>query len=257
MEQQETQQPQPNVEAESLVLSQEEVTKTLNDETIEPEVVLPSEEFEVPDKFKGKSAEEIAKAYVELEKMKAPQPTQQEEGGDEESTSDQETIQPYIDKVLNNEELTEDEYNVLQSKYNMSKEQLDEQIDFIRYKQDKQNKQLYDSVGGKELFDSAVTWAKSTYTPEEIQAYNDALASASPNIQKVIIKGIIDQYQLASKLPQERTLHTNEAPRGKAKGYQSQHELLQDMGDPRYGNDRSYTKMVEAKMEVTDDTGWA
>ena len=258
---QETNQPAQENEEQSLVLSQEEVQQTLNDEPITEEPVLPSEAFEVPDKFKGKSAEEIAKAYVELEKMKTQQPTQEpkqeEEGGGPESTPEDDTVQQYIQKVLNNESLTEDEYQEIQTKYNVSKEQVDEQIDYLKYKQEKKNKELYDSVGGKELFTSAVEWAKTNYSPEEIKAYNEALASATPNIQKVIIKGIIDQYQLAAKIPGERTLHTNEAPRGKPKGYQSQHELLKDMQDSRYGNDRSYTKMVEAKMEVTDDSGWA
>ena len=255
---------QPSVEQEqSLVLSPEEVTQTLNNESIEPEVVLPSDQgFSMPDKFEGKSAEDIAKAYMELEKMKTQKPEEvpdvpaEEEGGDKASGLE-DSIQQSIDKFLRGGELTEDEYTVIQTKNNITKEQVDEHLEYLKYKSDKENNKLLESVGGKELFDKAVAWAKETLTPEEIGEYNKALEEATPAIQKVIIQGLINQHSLAQKAPGEMTLHSNTSPAPKSKGYQSQHELLQDMQDPRYGQDRSYSKMVEQKMNVTDDSGWA
>jgi len=52
----------------------EQVTPPV-EEVLEEPTVLPSDEvpFEMPEKFAGKTAEEIAKSYVELEKFKASQ----------------------------------------------------------------------------------------------------------------------------------------------------------------------------------------
>jgi len=263
MQQEETQvnPEQPQVEAQSQVLSQEEVEKTLNDESLEPEIVLPSDqgEFEVPDKFKGKSAEEIAKAYVELEKLKNTSPaqeteTQQEEGGDSESPT---KVDDYVSKVVKGEELTEEDYTKLQETHNMTKEQIDEQVEFIKYKQEKYVETLLADVGGKDLFKEAVGWAQTNLDETAIKEFNEAMDGASPKIQKVLARSLITQYQQqGNNYVAPETLHTNKGPEVKSKGYTSQHALLTDMSDPRYGVDRSYTKMVEDKMSITDDSTW-
>jgi hypothetical protein len=248
------------VEEQSQILNQEEIEKTLNDEPIEEEVVLPSDtaDFSMPSKFEGKSAEEIARAYVELEKFKA---SKQEEGGDPVSTTPEPTadtdVQQYVNKVVKGEELTEEDYTTLQEKHNLSKEQIDEQIEFIKYKQEKYVDTLLEEVGGRSAFKEAVGWAQEALSEDEIKEFNAAMEEAPPKVQKVLARNLINQYKQAGNTPTTQdVLHTNNAPQPKSKGYQSQHELMQDMSDPRYGNDRSYTKMVEKKMSMTDDSKW-
>ena len=253
-----TQQPSQPQEEQSQILNQEEIQKTLSDEPITEEVTLPSDtaDFSMPSKFEGKSAEEIARAYVELEKYKNSKQSEETPPPTEETPPPANEVQPYIERVLKGEELTEEDYTTLQEKTNMSKEQIDEQLEYIKYKSEKEQNKLLESVGGKDKFNSAVAWAREVYTQDEIKAYNEALAEATPEVQKVIIKGLINQYDMATKVPTERVLHSNTAPTPPGKGYKSQHELMKDMSDPRYGSDRSYTKMVEKKMSITDDSKW-
>ena len=139
----------------------------------------------------------------------------------------------------------------------MTKEQVDEQVEFIKYKQEKYVDSILADVGGKDLFKEAVGWAQTSLDAEAVAEFNEAMEGASPKIQKVLARSLITQYQASGNKPEGEVLHTNTPPKTQGKGYQSQHDLLTDMGDKRYGNDRSYTQMVEEKMSVTDDSGWA
>jgi hypothetical protein len=248
---------QPSQEEQSQILSPEEVQKTLSDEPIEEEVTLPSDtaDFSMPSKFEGKSAEEIARAYVELEKYKASKQTTEDTPPTEEEPKGA-SLDEYVSKIVKGQELTEEDYATLQEEHKMSKEQIDEQVEFIKYKQEKYVNSLLEEVGGKSAFKEAVGWAQETFSEEELKEFNTAMEEAPPKVQKVLARSLITQYKQAGNTPTDTTLHTNKGPEVKTKGYQSQHELMKDMSDPRYGSDRSYTKMVEAKMSITDDSKW-
>ena len=82
---------------ESAVLSEGEVNTIVEGAPTEEAPTLPSDatEFTMPEKFAGKSAEEIAKSYLELEKFKGggqestegAEPSEPEEGKQEEPTT--------------------------------------------------------------------------------------------------------------------------------------------------------------------------
>ena len=145
-------------EEKSTVLSEEEVQATLSGEEPQSDVSLPSEsDFEMPDKFKGKSAEEIARAYAELEKMKAqPDEEAPEEDKPTEESDDSEYINPileegrpegsqdvpadqfveFVNEFDKNGQLSEDSYQKLQE-LGYSKEFVNEKIDYIQYKRER------------------------------------------------------------------------------------------------------------------------
>ncbi len=91
---------------QSTVLSEGEVAELTGD-TVQGEAVLTSEQevFEMPEKFAGKSAEEIAKSYMELEKFKAKD--EPKEGGDEVSKKISDKMSDEEDKESPKEEKEE------------------------------------------------------------------------------------------------------------------------------------------------------
>jgi len=259
-------------EEKSEVLSEEEVTAALSEEGIqEEEVSLPSDEvgYEMPEKFKGKSAEEIAKAYTDLEKFKE---TKAEEGGDEEATEEKEEApkdktkdeeaqaeyKRYADKVMSEEGLTDADYAALKEK-GYSKEQVDKEAESIRhhsefetYKADK----LIDSVleplgGGREKLAQVAEWAASTKTEAEVAEFNSALSKGGKLTQQALMRSLYSEYEAAGN-EVDTVLHTNSKQTTPNKGYSTQEQFFKDIDSPEYNNNPKFRAAVEAKMAKSD-----
>jgi len=255
----------PAVEEQSTVLSEEEVTQVVEG-TSEEEVTLPSDEvsFEMPEKFQGKSAEDIARAYLELEKMKAKS-SEEEKGGDttsqeekskddtkdEESSKTTEVIQDYVQEFLEKGELSEESYKALEEQ-GYTKEQVQDQMDFIKYKQEKTITTILEPLGGGvEKFNEVAVWAKENKSEAEVEAFNKALATAPLEAQRLLLKGLYSEYD-SSNSTQEEVLHTN-TPQTKPKGvYTTQEEFFKDIGSEEYKNNPKYRQMVEDKLGRSD-----
>ena len=263
---------------QSEVLTEGEVTDIV--EGKEPsEVILDSdkEEFKMPEKFAGKSAEEIAKSYMELEKFKASK----EEGGGQESTEgevpsepekgkadDKETKEPtteeqatydkYAAEYDENGSLSEEAYEAL-AKEGYTKEQVDSEIakreemkEYQQYKADKQlNSVLEPLGGGKEKFKAVAEWANSDKTEAEMIAFNKALADSPVVAQQALLRGLYAEYEAAGKA-EDTILHTNSPQTTPSKGYKTQEEFFKDIGSEEYKNNAAYRAAVEKKMSKSN-----
>jgi len=241
----------------SEVLSQEEVQKVLNDEELGTEPELPSdkEEVEIPEKFKGKSPEEIIKAYQELEKKLGQKEEPQEETQEEPETKPEVAVyEKFLDKVKGGEELSEEDYKELEEAgYN--KQFVDQQVEFINYQKQKYVEEFLGDFGGIDTFKEAVAWAKENWTEEQIQEYNEGLNAGNRLAQKALVRSLIEEYQGSTKTETE-PIHSNQPVNKPTKGYSSEVDFMSDISDPRYGNDPAYTKAVETKMSQTDTSNW-
>lgn len=213
-------------------------------------IELPSDEveFTMPEKFAGKTAEEIAKSYIELEKFKGGTP-EVETPPKETPTPEVEAGDPYIEEFLNTGELSEESYAALEAEGN-TRADIDDRMEFEGYKSKKAVDELVEVIGGIENFTAMDEWAKETFKPEQMESYSKELAGASKFAKQAILKDLYGQYNAAQngETPTADVVHTNERQTTTVKGYKSQHELQADMSDKRYGNDRSYTMAVEEKL---------
>jgi len=254
---------------QSTVLSESEVQETLETPVGEAEEVasLPSDspDFEVPDKFKGKSTEEVIKSYLELEKFKGK--TETEEGGDTEATQEKEEaptedkapeageFQKYADALDKNGELSTDDYTELAEK-GYTKEQVDEEIEYRQYKKDKAIKSMTDTLGGGvEKFTEVTRWANENKDATELAEFNKALTSSGKIAQQAMLKGLYAEYEAGNTT--DTTLHTNAPQVTPGKGYTSEADFFKDIGSEDYKTHKSFAKAVEAKLAKTDTTGWA
>jgi len=254
---------------ESATLSQEEVAEAVSGESPEVEVQLPSEEvkFEMPEKFAGKSAEEIAKSYMDLEKFKGGDqeskegevPSEPEKGKPEEETkADKEQYQKYADSLDKNGVLSEAEYAELAAA-GYTKEVVDAEIAdrsdrtaFESYKKDRALNEVLEPLGGgKEKFKEVSDWANTTKSAEEVTAFNSELATAGPLAKQALLRGLYYEYDTSSK-ETNNLLHSNTAPKTGSKGYTTQEEFFKDVGSEEYQTNISYRKAVEAKMALSD-----
>lgn len=254
---------------QSEVLTEGEVANIV--EGAEPEeAVLPSDEvgFELPDKFKGKSAEDIAKAYMELEKMKgspsdeetvSEQEDQDEVPEDKEISEEQATYNRYVEEFNKNGKLSDSDYAEL-AKAGYDKEAVDgeilkyqEQKDFKEYQQEKNlNKVLEPLGGGTEKFKEVAVWANKAKTPEDLKAFNEALEASSPLAQQAMLKGLYTEYDSANA-DTDVVLHSGSRQTTARKGYATQEEFFSDVGSPEYKNNEAYRKAVEKKMSLSGD----
>ena len=146
------------VQSEILTKAQVQDVVTETPPVVE-EQSLPSEtqEFEIPEKFKGKGQEDIIKAYLELESKLGRPP---------EETPPKEEPKPEVDE------------------------------EYIAYKQQKAQEELLKDVGGVEVYKQALEWARTNMTEDEVKEYNEALTEVEGNTKatKLLAKGLMDRY---------------------------------------------------------------
>ena len=249
------------VPEESAVLTEGEVNTIMSGESIEETPILPSDntEFIMPDKFKGKSVEEIARSYLELEKMKVSEPEATEEEVSLESEEDEEAFEEdYYNELVNTYEttgaLSAEQYAAL-AEEGYTKEQVDAEIsayndnkEFLAYKQEKHLNSIIEPLGGgQDKFKAVAQWANESKPVEDVKAFNAALSSASTIAQQAMLRGLYAEYESAGNTV-DTVLHTNTPQSLPSRGYKTQEEFFKDIGSEEYKNNAAYRKAVEDKM---------
>ncbi len=254
---------------QSTVLTEGEVTAVVEGETPVEEAILPSEKaaFEMPEKFQGKTAEEIAQSYLDLEKFKAtteepPTEEPKEETKEEPKAEEVEKYNEYKEHYDKNGELTEAQYAELAEK-GYTKAQVDaeikrvgEEAEYTKYKQEKVlNDVLAPFEGGVDKFKEVSKWAHENKTAEEVAEFNAALKGAGKLAQQALLKSLYADY--AAGNVEDVTLHTNSPQQSTTKGYATESDFFKDISSESYQTDKSYVARVEAKLAKSDTTQWS
>lgn len=225
---------------------------------------LVNEPFEIPEKFQGKSLEDIVKSYTELEKKLSEKPVVSpdvKEGDDTTKTKEveakvNETLTPdsfkkYEEAYISQGSLSEEHYSELADK-GLSKEVVDLYIEGAKARESIYTNSIYDSAGGKEQFESLVQWASENITDTSvIEALNKDLSSG--NVAKA--KWAVETLQLRRGTPPRRLEGDSGTDLGGMKTYRDKSEWKKDVGNALYGKDRKYTQIVDAKYLASKKKG--
>jgi hypothetical protein len=204
-------------------------------DTTQPQVEdtsLPSDEgeFVIPDKFAGKSAEDIAKAYVELERMKAKgeQPPADDTPPSDQPPADEapkvEEPNKYYQEFVEKGELSEDSFKELEDA-GYSREDIQERLEFEQYRQNKKVNAVVEAIGGLENYQAMEAWATENVVDEERVQFTTEFANASDYVKKVMLKDMYGRFKASTGNEGGDVIHTNESQFTAVKGYTSQHEL--------------------------------
>lgn len=220
------------------------------------------EEFSMPDKFEGKSAEEIAKAYMELEKMKKnsePEKKEYDENSKkEEKTEDNkketsEYLNDVVTKYISNGEVSEEDVKKLND-MGYSNDQIEIYKDGIVAQQEKATTDFLRTCDtNMDEYSKVLDWMTSSKSEDEIEEYNKLIIDAgdNTNLLKNIIGSAVKDYKSSNSQNQEQpkqyNLHSNNSRIG-VEGYKTKSEMYKDINDPRYRNDPSFRKVVEDKQ---------
>ena len=213
----------------------------------------------LPEKFQ--SAEDMAKAYSELEKkLSAPvtspaQPTDQQTPPDPNQPPQVPgvDVNKFFSEFSQNGTLSETSYAEL-AKAGLTKDVVDNYIAGQTAMQNARTQAGYQAVGGEENFKQMVSWAQANMTPAEIQAFNSQVSSPSQEAALLAVQGLQARYTAAVGSAPKNLLGGNASAVAPTSGYQSREQIVQAMSDPRYGADPAYRNSVMQKLMQTADS---
>tara|TARA_R100001082_G_scaffold31894_1_gene16375 strand:- start:1213 stop:2016 length:804 start_codon:yes stop_codon:yes gene_type:complete len=263
--------------AETLTYQPETTTETITDNLTEAEQesLKVGEELEQSQETllagKYKDAQELEKAYVELQKKL---------GDNKEESENTEKVSAEDDKSEEKSELSEhatlinsasDEYfkngNKLSDETMAKFTSLSSQ-DLIKAYMEVQSKtepssqvqvaeltdsdinQIKNSAGGDAAYSNIINWAKSNLDQKQITAFDEVVNTGSVQAIQLAVSGLKSEYNNANGV-EGRMVTGKNAPQNKDV-YRSQAELVRAMSDKRYDTDPAYRQDVIEKLERSD-----
>ena len=277
--------------AETLTVDTTPQTETVVDESGSIEGLTPDEQdsLQVGEQIqeqteqlfagKYKTAEDLEKAYGELQKKPGEKGNEDsEEAGDsepaesEETTEEaEETTQPSAAAELitsASEEYASNDGKLspetLEKFSSMSSQELVEAymkvqsnlpqgdlLDNTGDISDATVNEIKNYAGGEKSYGDMVQWASENLESGAVEAFDNIVNTGSVDAIKLAVNGLKAQYQNAVGF--EGTMVTGKAPVEQKDVYRSQAELVAAMSDKRYDNDPAYRQDVIAKLERSDN----
>lgn len=222
---------------------------------------------------KFKSAEDLEKAYLELQKklgQKEPDessPTDENESDDsEDATQDEES--PVAKRVSFLKEASEEYYSndnqlkpeTIEKLKGMPSEELIEAYLELQKNNpvvqsqplsDEAAKDIVASVGGQEAYNDTLAWAADNLKPEEVAAYDNVVNSGNKDAIFFAVQALNQRYKDSVGFEGQRI--SGKAPKATVKGFRSNAELAAAISDRRYRTDPAYRFDVEQKLASSGD----
>ena len=107
--------------------------------------------------------------------------------------------------------------------------------------------QIKNTAGGEEAYSNIINWAKGNVPKEQISAFDDVVNTGNVQAINLAVAGLKAQYDNANGV--EGRMVTGKAPTNSGDIYRSQAELVAAMNDPRYDRDPAYRQDVIEKLD--------
>ena len=221
---------------------------------------------------KFKSAEDLEKAYLELQK-KLGQKEDESAPSDEDSAPDdsapEEEEQSPVSKRVDFLKEASDEYysndnelkpETIQKLKEMPSEELIEAYLELQKNNpvakaqplsDDAAKTIVASVGGQDAYNDTLAWAADNLKPEEVAAYDNVVNSGNKDAIFFAVQALNQRYK--DSVGFEGQQISGRAPKSTVKGFRSNAELANAISDPRYRNDPAYRYDIEQKLAASGD----
>lgn len=218
---------------------------------------------------KYKNAEDLEKAYVELQKKlgdkEEPEATKDEEEVTDTKEEPQEKGEAYSliesasDEYYQNGETLSPE--TLEKFKGMSSQDLVEGY-MQMVKDNPQTKQpeidvttteinkIQNSVGGEAEYNKLVSWAGQNLKENEVKAFDDLVGTGNAAAIQLGVDALKSRYEAVNGYEGRRL--TGKAADTSGDVFRSQAQLVEAMSDPRYDRDPAYRQDVVAKLERSD-----
>ena len=219
---------------------------------------------------KYKNAEELEKAYVELQKKlgdnkeeDTEQASSEEQAEDKPQFSENATLitdasKEYFDNgnklspetmakfaSLSSQDLIK-AYMEVQSNPEFQQQQAAPPAEITAA----QINQIKNSAGGDKAYANIVNWAKANLPNEQITAFDEVVNTGSVQAIQLAVSGLKAEYDNANGV--EGRLVTGKTAPNNGDVFRSQAELVRAMNDARYDSDPAYRQDVIEKLDRSD-----
>lgn len=195
----------------------------------------------LPEKFS--SAEDLAKAYGELEKkLSKPEAVEEAKGNTNETTTN--TLEPYYQEFAEKGELSEKSYKSLE-KLGLNKDLVDGYIAGQKAIADNEVKMVHDTVGGKDNYEKVIQYAQNNLTKAEQDAFNLTLDTGSIEQVRFAVQAIASRAGISGSTSQ---MIEGDTETTAIDAFQSIAQLTEAMNNPKYDRDPAYRREVERKI---------
>ena len=111
--------------------------------------------------------------------------------------------------------------------------------------------EVKNAAGGEQAYNNMVQWAGENLDQSSIQAFDNIINSGSVEAIKLAVSGLKAQYENSNGY--EGKMYTGKAPQTSKDVFRSQAELVEAMSDRRYDRDPAYRQDVIEKLERSDN----
>tara|TARA_R100000458_G_C8254117_1_gene230497 strand:- start:97 stop:879 length:783 start_codon:yes stop_codon:yes gene_type:complete len=213
---------------------------------------------------KFENAEELEKAYIELQKKLGSNKDEDTEVDTVKDESTEEEANPAISLISDaSEEYSKNDGKLSQetmAKFaEMSSQDLVNAYMEMQSKQSEQQSQepaadltdseintVQNSVGGEKAYKDLISWAGENLEQQKLDAFNDIVNNGNVNAIQIAVAGLKSEYENSEGY--EGRMLTGKAART-SDVFRSQAEVVAAMGDPRYDRDPAYRQDVYNKLE--------
>ena len=192
----------------------------------------------LPEKFAN--AEDLAKAYSELEKK---QSTEVEEV--QQVSEQTQGLDKFYEEFATNKSLSDKSYKELE-KMGLDKGLVDGYIAGQEAIATQEIKMVHDIVGGEENYAKAIEFAKTNLSDAEQKAFNDTLDTGSIEQVKFAVQAVATRAGISAQAPQQ--MIDGDSVNINADAFESVAQITEAMNDPRYATDPAFRKKVEDKI---------
>jgi hypothetical protein len=221
---------------------------------------------------KFKSAEDLEKAYLELQKKLGQKETDESSSTDEnESDDDGDTAEeetPVAKRVSFLKEASDEYYSndnqlkpetIEKLKEMPSEELIEAYLELQKNNPVAQSqplsadaaKTIVDSVGGQDAYNDTLVWAADNLKPEEVAAYDNVVNSGNKDAIFFAVQALNQRYRDSVGFEGQQV--SGKAPKSSVKGFRSNAELATAISDRRYRTDPAYRFDVEQKLASSGD----
>jgi len=204
---------------------------------------------------KYRSAEELERGYLELQKRLSSKQEDVEPNSQEEDSAEEEAPETtnLYDDIMESYQKGEWDQELVQKVESMNPvdvvnlflENQQQQVEVSATSDDIE--QIQAAVGGPDTYSSMIQWASENLTEQEISMYDTVMERGDPYAMFFAAQALNSRYVDATGVDGE--LLTGSAPRNTGDVFRSQAEVVRAMSDPRYDNDPAYRQDIADKLE--------
>ena len=213
---------------------------------------------------KYENAQELEKAYIELEKKlgegtaEAKEPEAKEEKTEAKEEKTEEISPTILDELWNQATSDKGEYkqDTLKQLEGMNPGELAKM--HLEYRAANVPKDLSDSdikelkgiVGGDENYSNMLSWAQQNLNETEVNMFDQVMERGDPLAAFFAVRSLAYRYNDAIGFDGKTV--TGKPPAQKTDAFRSQAEVVEAMSDPRYEKDSAYRRDIMEKLSRSE-----